>query len=544
MAQNRLYYGDNLEVLRRAVATESVDLVYLDPPFNSARNYNVIFARHAEHDASAQIEAFSDTWEWTADTERLYDECVNSVNSLPLSVIDVLTAFRIILGENDASAYLVNMAPRLVELHRVLKPAGSLYLHCDQTMSHYLKILLDAIFGAQNFRSDITWLRTTTHNDAKRWSPNADQILYYGKSNEVTWNPIHLPHDASYIADKYRYIDDDGRRYQLDNITSPNPRPNLTYEWKGHQPPENGWRYSKERMAELDNAGLIWYPDDKSKRPRLIRYLDEQLGSAAGNVWTDIKPINSQAGERLGYPTQKPLALLERIISASSNPGDVVLDPFAGCGTAIDAAQKLGRHWIGIDITYIAIDLIEKRLRHTYGKSITDSYEADGIPRDLASAEALFKRSPFDFERWAVSLLDATPHERAKQRGDKGVDGVARFEYSQSAGVRKHGRIIISVKGGQQLNPAMVRDLGGTMQTQRAELGVLITLAQPTRGMLDVANTSGYWERPDNHQSFPRIQVVTISELLEGRFPKLPDRTLPYVQAKRAKPAAQQSALF
>ena len=541
--QNQLFYGDNLEVLRRAIPTESVDLVYLDPPFNSNRNYNVIFAHHDEHDVSAQLEAFGDTWQWTADTDRLYDECINSANSLPLPVINMLIGMRTFLGENDASAYLVNMAPRLVELHRVLKSTGSLYLHCDQTMSHYLKILLDAIFGVVNFRSDITWLRTSTHNDAKRWSPNADQILYYSKSQQVTWNPVHLPHSEKYLTDKYRYVDADGRRFSLDNMTSPNPRPNLTYEWEGHQPPANGWRYSKAKMAELDEAGLIWYPADKEKRPRLKRYLDEQKGIVAGNVWTDISPINSRAAERLGYPTQKPITLLERIIAASTNPNDIVLDPFAGCGTTIDAAQRLGRRWIGIDITYIAIDLIEKRLRHTYGKEITASYVTDGIPRDLQSAEALFRRSPFDFERWAVSMLDATPNDHSKQRGDKGVDGEALFDYSQSAGVRKHGRIIISVKGGQQLNPAMVRDLQGTVESRRAELGVLITLNDPTRGMLEAANTAGYWERPDNRQSFPKIQIVTVSDLLAGNLPKLPDRTLPYVQAKRTTHSSQ-TALF
>jgi len=275
------------------------------------------------------------------------------INSTTLDnkVKDALEAFRRLLGDNDVLAYLVMMTARLAELHRVLKPTGSLYLHCDPTASHYLKIALDAIFGPEHFRGEVTWVRTTTHNDAKRWSPNADILLYYGKSQLVTWNPVYLPHSVEYLDSKYRHDDNDGRGpYRLDNMTSPNPRPNLTYEWLGHQPPANGWRYSTERMAELHDDGRIWYPDTKAKRPQLKRYLNEQPGVVVGNVWTDISPINSRAAERLGYPTQKPLALLERILTASSNPGDVVLDPFCGCGTTVDAAQKLGRRWVGIGL--------------------------------------------------------------------------------------------------------------------------------------------------------------------------------------------------
>lgn len=435
-------------------------------------------------------------------------------------------------------AYLVNMAPRLVELHRVLKRTGSLYLHCDQTMSHYLKVLLDAIFGAQFFRSEITWLRTTTHNDAKRWSPNADIILYYGKSAAVTWNPVYVPHSEAYLASKYRNDDGDGRGpYRLDNITSPNPRPNLTYEWKGHQPPPNGWRYSREKMAELDADGRIWYPDSKDKRPQLRRYLAEQEGTVVGNVWTDIPPINSQAAERLGYPTQKPLALLERIVAASSNPGDVVLDPFCGCGTAVDAAQSLGRQWAGIDITFIAVDLIEKRLQDRY-PGIRGTYETFGIPRDMGAAQALFDRSPFDFERWAVSRINAQPNER--QVGDKGVDGVARFYLDK----KTTGRVLVSVKGGANIGPQFVRDLIGTVQTQQAQLGVLITMATPTRGVLDAVDHGGTYTWPVNGQTFPRVQVITVADLLAGKRPRVPQLMLPYIQASRAVRQPDQMDLF
>ena len=544
---NHLFYGDNLEVLRRAIATESVDLIYLDPPFNSNRDYNVIFGRRQGQDVSAQIEAFTDTWEWTAETERLFDECVDSSNSLPLPVIKILTGFRTFLGENDASAYLVNMAPRLVELHRVLKNTGTLYLHCDPTMSHYLKVLLDAIFEPENFRNEIVWKRHNARSvKLSVWPRLHDTILMYTKTDSRTFASLTLPTPSK--SDPHDLVSGaDGLKYRTMDLTGPGMSGGETGKsWRGVDPSLLGrhWRISHDALEALDKDGLIHW--QKSGMPREIAkspYVPDERTAIIGDIWTDIDSINSGAAERLGYPTQKPLSLLERIVEASSNTGDIVLDPFAGCGTAIDAAQKLGRRWIGIDITYIAIDLIEKRLRHTYGPAIKDTYETDGIPRDWQSAEALFRRSPFDFERWAVSLLDAKPHDRAKQSRDRGMDGEALFDYSESAGVRRHGRIIVSVKGGQQLNPAMVRDLVGTIHSERAELGVLITLHDPTRGMLEAANTSGYWERPDNHQSFPKVQIVTVADLLAGRLPRLPDRTLPYVQAKRST-RSKQAPLF
>jgi len=524
--------------MQKYIPDESVDLVYLDPPFNSNRNYSVIFDRKGQVDAddTAQIQAFEDTWHWTHHTESQYTDFIAEA---PGRVADAMSAFLTLLGENDAMAYLVNMAPRLQELHRVLKPTGSLYLHCDPTMSHYLKVLMDAIFDVRFFRGEITWVRTTTHNDAKRWSPNADIILYYTKSNTHTWNPQHHAHSAEYVESKYHHDDGDGRLYRLDNMTSPNPRPNLTYEWMGHQPPPNGWRYSREKMAELHGAGLIWYPDAKSKRPQLKRYLAEQAGVVMGNVWTDIPPLNSQAAERLGYPTQKPLSLLERIIQASSNPGDVVLDPFCGCGTTVDAAQKLGRQWIGIDITYISVDLIEKRLLHTYGDSIVGTYKVNGIPHDLAAARAMFNQSAFEFERWAVAMVGGQPNQ--KQVGDKGIDGVARFPTDARGGI---GKVLISVKGGQTLNPAMVRDLDGTVRTQKADMGVLVTLVDATKGVMDQVDHGGGYVHPGDKRQFPRIQHITISELLKGQRPALPPLLMPYIQAKKQVATYESDTLF
>ena len=311
-----LYYGDNLDVLRRYVKDETVDLVYLDPPFNSSQDYNLLFGERNGTRAAAQIKAFEDTWTWDEEAARAYQETVEAGGKPS----EAMQAFRRLLPESDMLAYLSMMAPRLVELRRVLKLTGNLYLHCDPTASHYLKVLMDSIFNPRNFRGEITWKRTGTHSDAKRWSPVSDTILHYSKSGDFTWNPLHLPHSEEYVADKYRFREPDGRVYRLYNMTSPKPRPNMMYEWKGHASPPLGWRYSKETMARLDAEGRIWYPDSKKKRPQLKRYLDEMLGVLMGNVWTDIDPINSRAQERLHYPTQKPQALLERIITASSEP--------------------------------------------------------------------------------------------------------------------------------------------------------------------------------------------------------------------------------
>jgi DNA modification methylase len=540
MAVNKLFYGDNLDVLREHVATTSVDLVYLDPPFNSNRGYNVIFAHHdttSATDDRAQIQAFDDTWRWTPVTGDQFASYVGG--GLPNEVANALTAFRTLLGENDAMAYLVNMAPRLVEMHRVLKSTGSLYLHCDPTMSHYLKVLLDAIFGAANFRNEIVWQRTAVKGDARvRLGRIHDVILCYGEP-DATFRRTSTTHSEAYVL-RFKFDDGDGRGpYSDAPLDSPNPRPNLTYDYKGNPPPANGWRVSREEMERLDADNRLIFPKKPGARIRRKNYLSEQEGVPLGDVWTDIPPLNSQAAERLGYPTQKPLALLDRIIGASSNEGDVVLDPFCGCGTTVDAAQRLGRHWLGIDVTYLAIDLIEKRLLHTYGESITGTYDVRGIPRDKAAALALFSRSPFDFERWAVSLVGGQPNQ--KQVGDKGIDGVARFPLDARGAV---GRVLVSVKGGRQLNPSMVRDLGGTVATQKAEMGVLITNTPPTRGMTDEANHAGSYQHPHYEQSFPRIQIITVDELLTGKRPKMPPTLLPYIQAQRAKTVHDQSSLF
>lgn len=541
--KNQLYYGDNLEVLQQYIKEQSVDLVYLDPPFNSNRNYSVIFSRNGktDDDNAAQIEAFEDTWRWTSITEAQF---ASFLVTGPGRVADAMSAFRTLLGENDAMAYLVNMAPRLVELHRTLKPTGSLYLHCDPTMSHYLKVLLDAIFGPERFRSEIIWRRYGSHNDAKGYGAVHDIILYYCKSRSATFNKQYVDYDDTYITERFRYTDTDGRRWMEQNLSSPNPRPNLTYPYTAsngvtYSPPANGWKVTPARMAELDALNRLHYPARHGGRLRLKMYLDQALGVPVQDVWTDITGIGGTSPERLGYPTQKPVSLLERIIASSTNEGDVVLDPFCGCGTAVDAAQKLKRAWIGIDVTYIAVDLIIKRLVHTYGEVVKTTFDVNGIPRDIFSAQALFDRSPFEFERWAVSLVNAEPNE--KQVGDKGMDGVARFPVDAKGGL---GRVLVSVKGGKTLNPAMVRDLKGTVASQKAQMGVLITMSAATKGVTDAINHGGVFTHPANGQQYPLLQHLTVADLLAGKMPQMAPTILPYIEAKKQLQAEYDEPLF
>ena len=534
--RNTLYYGDNLAILREHIDDASVDLIYLDPPFNSARSYNVLFKHESGDAAEAQLKAFDDTWHWGQEAEHTFHELVTQ-GSPPIA--NMIGAMRQFIGDNQMMAYLVMMAARLVELHRVLKPTGSLYLHCDPTASHYLKVILDTIWGAQNYRNEIVWQRTNVHSDSKTWSHVSDVIFFYSKSAQFTWNPVYTPHTDEYLGTKYRYRDADGRTYRLDNMTSPNPRPNMMYEWKGFPFPPNGWRYSKETMARLDAEGRIWYPDSTSKRPQLKRYLDEMPGRLLSNVWTDIPPINSQAAERLGYPTQKPVALLERIISASSNPGDVVLDPFCGCGTTIAAAQKLGRHWIGIDITNLAIALQKYRLQDAYGLEAGRDYLVIGEPVDLASAAQLAQDSRHQFEWWALSLIRAQPinpgdssGKKGKKGADRGIDGQIVF-IDDSGGKPK--RIIVQVKSGH-VSASIVRDLRGVIEREGAAMGVLITLDPPSQPMKTEAAAAGYYTSPGWGRDYPRLQILTVEGLLAGveRLDR-PPAAVTFKQAQKEK---------
>ncbi len=531
---NQLFYGDNLSVLREQIADASVDLVYLDPPFNSNANYNILFRSPKGEQSHAQIEAFEDTWHWTAEAEQTFDGVMRSGHA---GASEMLRAMRAFLGENDMMAYLTMMCARLIELHRVLKPTGSLYLHCDPTASHYLKILLDGIFGIANYRNEIIWKRTTTHSDSKTWSRVSDSIYFYSKTKEIVWNTPRDSHSEEYLQSKYRYDDGDGRGvYRLDNMTSPNPRPNMMYDWLGFPFPQKGWRYSKETMQRLHDEGRVWYPKrkdgqpDVTKRPQLKRYKSEMEGGVMGTVWTDITPINSQAQERLGYPTQKPLALMERILQASSNPGDVVLDPFCGCGTTVHAAEKLGRRWIGIDITHLSISLIEKRLRDAFPDV---RFEVHGTPKDAEGAAALAAADKYQFQWWAVSLVDAVPYGGKKKGADGGIDG---FIYFKPDG-RTTEKAIVSVKGGQNVSVAMIRDLGHVIEREKAKIGVFLSLVEPTREMVKEALKAGYYETPFG--KYPRLQILTVADLFAGKKPHIP-LVDPTVFKKAARESRQQ----
>ena len=510
---NHLHFGDNLRVLRESIADASVDLIYLDPPFNSNASYNVLFKGPEGTDSQAQIEAFDDAWHWTQSAEDAFSDVLRSGNT---NASEMLRAMRAFLGENDMMAYLAMMAVRLIELHRVLKPTGSLYLHCDPTASHYLKILLDAVFGAVNFINEISWHRTTAKADyrqgAKHFPRVRDVILRYRRStkSEITFNQPFGAYDEEYIATKYNNIDENGRRFMLDNLTGPGgaAKGNAFYEVMGVS---RHWRYSRENMERLISEGRIIQPKPGGV-PRYKRYLDEMPGVSLSDSWGDIRPLNSQAQERLGYPTQKPVALLERIVAASSNPGDVVLDPFCGCGTTVHAAQKLGRKWIGIDVTHLAIGLIQRRLRDAF-EDVT--FQVHGVPTDLSGAQALAEQDKHQFELWAVSLIpNAQPWKGGKKGADQGRDGILYVEGPN----RKTETCIIEVKGGA-IGDAQIRSLIGAMERSKAQMGVFVTLREPTRPMIATAAAAGNWET--DWGPVPRVQIVTIGQLLSSPVPPL-----------------------
>jgi site-specific DNA-methyltransferase (adenine-specific) len=532
---NTLFYGDNLDILRDYIPDESVDLVYLDPPFNSSRSYNVLFRDESGKDSEAQITAFEDTWHWNESAEETYHELVTQA---PAHVGEMIGALRGFIGSNQMMAYLVMMAARLVELHRVLKPTGSLYLHCDPTASHYLKIVLDSIFGVENFQNEVIWKRTSTKGDYKQgatnWPRIHDVVLYYQKDarRKGTFNQLFAAYSDEYIQDKYKYVDPDGRRYTLSDVSAPGSgsRGHPKYEILGVT---RYWRYSKDKMEQLIAEGRVIQPSPGAV-PRYKRYLDEVPGIALGDFWDDIPPINSQAAERLGYPTQKPLSLLERIINASSNPGDVVLDPFCGCGTAIAAAQKLGRRWLGIDITHLAIALIRYRLEEMFPGN---KFEVVGEPETLDAARYLAQEDRYQFQWWALSLIRAKPlggeagSKQGKKGSDKGIDGVINFIDDGSG---KPKRVLIQVKSGK-VKSGDIRDLQGTLQREKAEMGVFLTLEPPSRDMTTEAVSAGFYDSPGWGQRYPRLQIFTVEQLLRGAQVQMPPAHGTFKQAPKVE---------
>ena len=513
MPDNYLYYGDNLDVLRRHVADESVDLVYLDPPFNSNATYNVLFAEHHGERAASQIMAFEDTWTWDASAAWSYAQTVEAGGK----VSDALRAFHTLLGPSNMLAYLAMMAPRLVELRRVLKPTGSLWLHCDPTASHYLKLLLDAVFGPEFFRNEVIWKRTTGHSGARRCGSVHDTLLFFAKGGAATWNKVYQAYDPVYVEQYYRYSDADGRVFMSDNLTGAGSGPPRTFGSHGELAPPSGrhWMYDQAGIdAALAKGRIFW---TRNGVPRIKAYLDEAPGMSLQDVWADVQPLRSWHKELLGYPTQKPEALLERIIAASSNEGDVVLDPFCGCGTATVAAQKLGRRWVGIDVTHLAITLIKTRLLDAFKLEAGKDYAVIGEPVSEPDAAALAATDPYQFQWWALGLVGARPVEQ-KKGADKGIDGRRIFH---DEGPMKAKQIIFSVKAGQNIGVGMVRDLGHVVQREGAAIGALITMKEPTKPMRKEAAEAGFYDSPYGGR-YPRLQILTVGELLAGEPLKFP----------------------
>ena len=536
MGENLLYYGDNLEILREYVADESVDLVYLDPPFNSNRSYNVLFREANGSSADSQITAFDDTWHWGAMAEGTLREI--ETTAAP-HIVDMIQAIVSFVGRNDVTAYLVMMTIRLVELHRVLKPTGSIYLHCDPTASHYLKIVMDGIFNPRNFRTEVIWKRSSAHSDTKQGRKQHgrihDVLLFYTKSDEWTWSPVYVPYDPGYVASNYRYVEEGtGRRFKSTDLTAAKPGGDTLYAWRGRKPASGRyWAYSRDNMERFERQGRLYYT--RSGLARLKQYLDEMPGVPLQDIWTDIPPAIGK--ERLGYQTQKPLALLERIVQASSNEGDLILDPFCGCGTTVCAAQELGRRWVGIDVTHLAIALMRSRLQDMFGDQV--EYQVIGQPGDVHGAKALAEQDPFQFESWAVGLINARPYSK-KRGADTGIDGVLFFRDEAKGRAKK---AIVQVKSGH-VHANHVRDLCHVVDREKAVMGFFVTLEKPTKPMLTEALSAKYYHSPGWNRDYQRIQIRTVEELLQSDRFEYPRADVTLARAQRAGQGAEQEQMF
>jgi DNA modification methylase len=510
---NKLYYGDNLEVLRKYIKDESIDLCYIDPPFNSKRNYNQIYNNLGKED-QAQAQAFVDTWTWDNHANEALEEIQsNYQGKFTSQTIDLIDGLTKVLGKGSLLAYLVSMTLRIVEIHRVLKSTGSFYLHCDPTASHYLKIVLDTIFCSQggDYIAEITWERTSAHSDSKTFANTTDVIFLYSK-RILMFNQQFKPYSEEYLKKYYKHQDGKGRFLDRDLTAGGLSGGGYNYDWKGIK---KLWRCPIETMQKYEEQNKLYYT--RNGTPRLKQYLEEMPGVPLTNLWNDIPPINSQASEKLGYPTQKPEALLERIIKASSNKGDIILDAYCGCGTTIAVAERLERNWIGIDITYQSISLMLKRLEDSFGKNVLDKIELNGIPKDLESAKALATkpddRTRKEFEKWAVLTYS---NNRAvindKKGADKGIDAIAYFQGDKD----NREKIVFQVKSGN-VKSGDIRDLQGTMTLQGAALGIFITLKPPSKDMIQTAKSAGIYRGRYMSQSVDKIEIVTVQEILEQK---------------------------
>lgn len=548
--KNKLYFGDNLPILRDKdnFPNECIDLIYLDPPFNSKATYNILFAKKDDIQERAQIKAFGDTWHWGKESAESFYEIVEGGYG-PESLVKLIRALRDFLGDNDMMAYLVMMAPRLVELYRILKKTGSIYIHCDDVASHYLKLILDSIFDVKNYRNQIIWQRTNSHNTAIRYGRVYDAIFFYTKSENYCWNPIKLPYSKEQIK---RYSKDEkGQLYTGQDLTASRPNSNSgKFEWRGTMPPSNrGWGYKIEQLEEWWTQGCILTRKDGTPRMDGLKvYLDEMEGKPLQALWTDIPRIANTSNERLGYPTQKPETLLERIIKSSSNEDDLILDPFCGCGTTIAVAERLKRKWIGIDITHLAITLMKNRLDTGFSKEELTPYEVIGVPADLGSAKALALQDRYQFEWWALGLIGARPAQDKKKGSDKGVDGYKYFHDDMSG---ESKRIVVQVKSGNVGTP-QIRDFRDVINRENAVIGAFITLQPPTSQMVKEIQTgtpNDYYISPayGPQNKFSKIQILTIEGLLNGseklEYPRLADDTFKKAERKYKEDAPIQPGL-
>jgi DNA modification methylase len=560
---NKLHYGDCLDILRKMEA-ESVDLIYLDPPFKSDTDYNMLFGTEQGKDM-AQVRAFTDTWYWQP---TLHDPLLENLMEHSGTIGVTAVSLWKMLGRCGMLAYLLFLMERLIELRRVLKSTGTIYLHCDTTAIHYIKILMDAIFGHHVYRNDITWKRATSHNDARRFGRISDRILYYTKSDDFTWNghSVRVMRQDEAMIQAYP-LKDEREYYRIGDLTGPaheSAGGESAKPWHGYDVISRGrvWSapktgaYAKyieeniipsyrdiegvhDRLDALDEAGLITHPK-KGFWPGLKRYADADTGTPMQDIIlepTGFTNYSASNNEYLGYPTQKPLDLLKPLIELSSNEGDVVLDPFCGCGTAVDAAEALGRRWIGIDISCLAIDVIIERLKGTHSDSILDKIEINGIPKDMQGAKRLFQLNKFDFEHWVVGML-LKGHPNPVQVGDKGSDGTL---YFPSLDKKQQDKGIISVKGGGNVNPAMVRELIGAVETLDGQMGILVTMDNITHGMQEAANMGGVWNFFSG-QTYPRIQIITVDDLLKGKRLNMPS-PLPRQTRRQAHQHSKQKEL-
>jgi len=533
VAENVLYYGDNLEILRRYIKGETVDLVYLDPPFKSDQDYNILFAERNGSQAAAQIKAFEDTWHWDKVSAAAYQEIVETG---PTRVSQVMQAFRTFLGENDMMAYLSMMAPRLVELQRAIKQTGSIYLHCDPTASHYLKMLMDAVFGPYNFRNEISWQRSQTRSSISRIFKRAhDIILFYSKTGDYPFGLQYKKLSEGSLK-LYKHEDRRGFYQPVPLLVSGKRKGKTGQVWRGIDPNKQGkggmhWVTIPDNLDKYEREGQVIWPKKHGGTPRLKYYLDENKGVPISDFWDDIAIISSSSAERLGYPTQKPEALLERIIQASSNEGDMVLDPFCGCGTTIAVAQRLNRRWIGIDITHLAVALMKHRLHDMFGSQV--QYKVIGEPVSLPDAMALAENDPYQFQWWALGLVGARPIEE-KKGADKGIDGRLYFHDEADSKKGRTKQIILSVKSGK-VSVKDVRDLRGVVEREEAQIGVLICMQKPTRDMRRESASAGFYKSHwGTHQ---KLQILTIEELLAGHKIDYPDIAGVNVTFRRAQKA-------